>query len=448
MSAYDEGLADVNAKLRGIADVSSTLPPWHDAWMRLRPGSTAEDRLAVYQAIRDSGHLSDPEGFYLVSWQIEAMADLEAETRLRDLGDAMQAIEKENGVQQGDPWPDDQAPPVYEELSRQYQDAWDAIFVGKLQAFGEQDIADLYQADPDEFARCYERGLQSFQEPVDARNAVSPDDLVRVASCRDLPRADLAQMALARAGIPAALGNANFLYWFWHCGNAVGGVTVHVRRRDAIQARKVLAAARDKVSENLPSWTCSSCGQRIAGQWDACWHCGCLADGTPSNSIGEQLVVQPEHDAQADGWQNWFVLVGAAVGVVLPLLLMRYHLKQPLLLIPLVFVFFFLLWLHFPRWPSDATEEEELSEAPSRSFPRTRSSVSGAIVQRAWQAAVIAILVFPPLAFYSMRLLWKLGQRDTPLSCTDSCRTWMAFSLNIVAILACLLFGWWIPLWI
>ncbi len=40
-----------------------------------------------------------------------------------------------------------------------------------------------------------------------------------------------------------------------------------------------------------------------------------------------------------------------------------------------------------------------------------------------------------------MRLLWKLVQRDTPLSRIDNGRFWMAFFLNIATILFCLVFA-------
>ena len=297
MSSQND-LPEVNLKLADIVAGSSVLPPWHDAWRRLSAESTDEESLAVYQAIRDSGYLSEEEGFYFVSRHIEAMTDLEAETKLKDLVNRMEAIEQENGLQDDEPWPEDHVPEEYEELSQKYQDAWDDIFIRKLEAFGERAIADLYRMDGDEFARRYEIGLQFFQEPVKADETVSPDELVRVASYLDLPRADLARMALAREGIPASLGNANYLYWSWDHSNAVGGVTVHVRRGDARLARKVLATARAKPSESLRPWTCPSCGQRIAGQWDACWRCGSIADGTPSDSLGEERVTRPEGNDQ------------------------------------------------------------------------------------------------------------------------------------------------------
>jgi hypothetical protein len=256
MSTSDDDflLAAVNVKLTAIAEALPTPPSWFGDWMRLGPESTGEERLAVYQSIRDSGCLPDEAGFCLVSWCVEGMADLEAETSLRNLHDRMEAIEQAYESDKGENWPNDQVPEGYDELSRQFEDAWNTIFVRKLEASGEQQMADLCSAAPEQFDRCYEIGLQYLLEPVKAGKAIPPDEPVRVASCLDAPRADLAQLALAREGIPASLGNATFLSWFWHYSNAVGGVTVHVRNKEAKQARKVLTAARAKPSASLPPW--------------------------------------------------------------------------------------------------------------------------------------------------------------------------------------------------
>jgi hypothetical protein len=444
MNTDDDDLAVVNSKLGEIAAASSTSPPWHDAWMRLSAESSEEDRLAVFQAIRDSGYLSDEEGFYLVSWYIETMADSEVATKLQDLDNRMTAIEEAYESEEGKRWPDGQAPPEYEELSRQYQDVWDEIYVRKLEAYGEQEMADLYRTDSDEFARRYDVGLQYFQPPAEAASKVSPDDLVKVASCLDLPRANLAQMALAREEIPTALGNANFLYWSWDHSNAVGGVTIHVRRGDAKRARKALAVARAKPSESLRPWTCSSCGQRIAGRWDACWRCGHLTDGTLVSLPSEASAVQTEDDADAGIWLNVprFFTVVAVVALVR--LLCKYGWKPPLILAPCVVVLIFLLRQFEPSSSRESQPQgsAEPSDQLSLSHSIARSEVSKAIVRRAWQAAVIAALTFPPLGFYSMRLLWKLGQRDTPLSWADRWRCWTAFFLNIATIFYCLAFAY------
>jgi hypothetical protein len=211
MSTPDEDslLAAVDVKLKGIAEASRSPPSWYGDWRRLRPESTEEERLAVYQAIRDSGCLPEEAGFCLVSWRVEVMAHLEAETSLQNLDNRMKALEETYQSEEGEPWPNDQVPEGYEQLSRQYQDAWDGIFVRKLNAFGEQEMADLYSAAPEQFERRYKIGLQYFQEPVKVGKVVSADDLVKVTSCLDAPRADLVQLALAREGIPAVLGIAS-----------------------------------------------------------------------------------------------------------------------------------------------------------------------------------------------------------------------------------------------
>jgi hypothetical protein len=273
--------------------------------------------------------------------------------------------------------------------------------------------------------------------------AVTADDLVRVTSCLDGPRADLVQLALAREGIPSAFGNARFLSWFWHYSNAVGGVTVLVRKRDAEQAREVLLTAGAKPSVSLRAWVCRSCGQRIAGQWDACWQCGHLADGTPASPTVEDAAVQPAGDAEVGTRQNLSKLLTVAGGVLLVVLLFKYGWQPPLILAPFVAILYFLLRQFEPSSAGEfqPAESAEPGNGSSRNLSTTHSELSKAVVRRAWQAAVIAAFSFPPLGFYSMRLLWKLGQRDTPLSRADTWRCWTAFFLNIMTILFCLAFA-------
>ena len=79
MSTLDDDslLAAVNIELTSIAEASRTPPLWYGDWKRLGPESTEEERLVVYQAIRDSGCLPLEAGFCLVSGQVEIMANLE-----------------------------------------------------------------------------------------------------------------------------------------------------------------------------------------------------------------------------------------------------------------------------------------------------------------------------------------------------------------------------------
>ncbi len=176
--------AAINAGLAKVVKFLAAQPAWYQDWMHVGPESTEEERLAVYQAIRDSGCLPAEAGFYLVCWQIDAMASLEAETSLRDLDDRMAAIEQAYELEHGEPWPPDEAPPEYEELLEQYHAAWERIYLAKLEAFGEQEMADLHRADREEFDKRGEAGRQYFHGPEDAEAWL--DELVEaVAGCME-----------------------------------------------------------------------------------------------------------------------------------------------------------------------------------------------------------------------------------------------------------------------
>ena len=167
--------AAINAKLAAIVEASPTPPGWYDAWMHLGPESTEEERLAVYQAVRDSGCLPEDAGFYLVSWQIDALASLDAEISLCHLDEQMQAIEQAHGLEEGESWPPGKAPPQYEELRRTYDTAWDGIFAEMLAEFGEHDMARQFRADPDEFQRRSKAGQEIFHGPPQPDESDAPE---------------------------------------------------------------------------------------------------------------------------------------------------------------------------------------------------------------------------------------------------------------------------------
>ncbi|MGO8691702.1 MAG: hypothetical protein ACLQLG_18940 [Thermoguttaceae bacterium] len=441
MTTDDDSLeAVIHAKLMGIAQALPEPPEWYEDWNRLGPESSDEQRISVCQAIRASGCLPVEAGFSLVAWQIDALTEKEAEASLHDLDERMRAVEEAYQGETGQPWPLDQVPegyPQYEELLGRYQAAWDQIFVRRLEDCGEREMADLYARDPEAFERRYQAGCRYLREPVVFRRPSAPDDLVAVASCLDPPRADLVRMALAREGIPTALGNANYLSWFWHCSNAVGGVPVYVRYREAQRACEVLAAARAKLAESLPPWTCPSCGQQVAGRWSACWQCGRVADGTPGQPLAEDAAAPPGGEAEVADTSGASRVIAVAVAIVMIVLLVTCRLKTiaflaPLALILLVFQRLFQLSSTGPLEPQAPAEPDV---PPPPKWSATRSQLSRAIVRRAWQSAVIGLVVFPPLNFYSMWLLLKLMQRDTPLGRADRWRCGMALLLNIGIIL-------------
>ncbi len=73
----------IDRKLATLVRSLPATPVWHEAWSRLGPQSTHEERLKVCQAIRDAGTLPEDEGYFLVCWALEQIAD-EEDARLDD----------------------------------------------------------------------------------------------------------------------------------------------------------------------------------------------------------------------------------------------------------------------------------------------------------------------------------------------------------------------------
>jgi hypothetical protein len=159
--------AAINAQLTSIVASMAARPAWYDAWLALGPESTEQQRLDVYQAIRDSGVLPPEAGFYLVSWQIDAITSQLAEEALRPMDDELAAIQAAHGLGEDEFWRPGEAPEEYEQLRLKYQDAWDKLFAEQLKAHGEQAMAELFQADPDAFQQRSHLGWRHFHGPDD-----------------------------------------------------------------------------------------------------------------------------------------------------------------------------------------------------------------------------------------------------------------------------------------
>lgn len=74
--------AAINARLAEVVEHAPSPPAWYAPWSRLDRESSDEERLKVYQAVRDSNLLPEEAGFYLVSWQIDAITSERASTEL------------------------------------------------------------------------------------------------------------------------------------------------------------------------------------------------------------------------------------------------------------------------------------------------------------------------------------------------------------------------------
>jgi len=96
------------------------------------------------------------------------------------------------------------------------------------------------------------------------RKVHTADSIIEIAHLRNL---------LEQAGIACYVRNERL-------GGVVGEIPFVecwpelwvLRNGDALNARGLIDTARAAVVPS-PDWTCRSCGERVEGQFDACWRC-------------------------------------------------------------------------------------------------------------------------------------------------------------------------------
>jgi hypothetical protein len=110
-----------------------------------------ERRLAVYQAARDTGLVPASAGYHAVAITLLHIAErvTEEDPRLRDLMQQMEAVRQAHN---GD-WKEGEGPEDYESLRREWHQIADAIPPAIFRAHGELEMADLCEADREEFSR-------------------------------------------------------------------------------------------------------------------------------------------------------------------------------------------------------------------------------------------------------------------------------------------------------
>ncbi len=183
----------IDAKLSALLDDRNDRPSWYEAWQRLTLASTEEERLLVYQAIRDSGVLPEDAGFHLVTWAVDQIAERLAEKALRDLDNRIDSIRTAHGLAEDEHWGYGEGPPEYEEVSREYDRASDDLFTQTLETHGEHAIAILFRTDIEAYERRNEAGCEYFHGPI--RRAPADDaewldmlfDDVGACICADSP---------------------------------------------------------------------------------------------------------------------------------------------------------------------------------------------------------------------------------------------------------------------
>lgn len=257
--------------------------------------------------------------------------------------------------------------------------------------------------------------------------------LVSIAAFLTAPEADAARIRLAFSGIAARLDNAALVTWCWHYSNATGGVRLVVAGPDAERAREILFS-EDVEEDETPEWTCAACARRVPGPWEICWHCGTSADGRPGAAGDTAEPAAGRIEPESLGCLLVSVVVVGTLATIASL-----DLIEPMLVIAAAACGVMLVTeATFGRdQPPEAEPppEETAPEAPVA--PDAEITAAGeATAQRAWQAAVFGLIVFPLFTLVSLWLLAKSSPAGARLRRVARWQRGAAWTINLLTVLA------------
>src|SRR5262245_34620082 len=152
----------IDAKLEAVVAAAPAPPAWHAAWLHSRRGrkitiggppqeqAEPEERLAVRQAVRDSGVLPEDAGFFLVADQVEFLTELQVGEAMERIDAPTDALWEERGLGEWRSQTGRDAD-AFLEFRGRCPATWDRLYRDRLLRHGEADLARLYRADRERF---------------------------------------------------------------------------------------------------------------------------------------------------------------------------------------------------------------------------------------------------------------------------------------------------------
>lgn len=218
------------------------------------------------------------------------------------------------------------------------------------------------------------------------------DQLITIAKYSTATAAHAARIRLDAEGIRAFVADETVASTLWHVGSALGGIKLQVARADAERAGAILGGA-DSGGGPTEWWLCPDCHQDVDAGFDICWSCGAVYQ-----EVKDRIVSQgkPAEDPSDDQVSESSAPHSAATEE------------------------------DSTSWRSDFQDEVETPASVAESTPDE-------VVDRAWRAAVIGLILCPPLPhFYSMWLLAHVAFSDRPLSPHKSSKFYGAWAINVL----------------
>ena len=136
--------ASIDAALRKVAHELPRLPDWWPEFLELRPDAPDDERLAVYQAVREDGTFEDHEGNFLVCYTVDQMVSRSGAVEPEPIGERIERIHELYEQLDPDRHPRSESKP----LAGQPLGVWESLFLEQLEIHGEVELAGLYRGSP------------------------------------------------------------------------------------------------------------------------------------------------------------------------------------------------------------------------------------------------------------------------------------------------------------
>ncbi|MCA9199477.1 MAG: hypothetical protein KDA87_18150 [Planctomycetales bacterium] len=241
------------------------------------------------------------------------------------------------------------------------------------------------------------------------------EKLVTIARYPNAHVAQLIQSHLLAQGIRAHVSGTNVANMLSHVGSALGGVRLQVAADDVEQANQVLLSLQDE--GRIAGWLCGRCHEEVDPGFEICWNCQAhrseFANPLPQTT-DSQRTKSPAPLDDTTPPMSQFVPSDEAAGVDTP----------------------------NPFAPA-AIAGEDVGQQPGHEFLAEQQEEVNAMIDRAWRASVLGMMLLPPLLnFYSMYLLMRVAAYDAPPSSKKRILARWTFAVNLASSLMIGVYRW------
>jgi hypothetical protein len=158
----------IDAVLRQAARELPRLPDWWPQFLQLPPDAPEEQRLEVYQAVREDGTFEEHEGDFLVCFTIDQILTRRGRVEPQPIDERMAQVNELYRLLAPDRKPLDEWSP----LEGQPLGVWQKLFAEHLELYGETEMADLFRRHPGNLITATKFGqLPFFGSPPDEASA-------------------------------------------------------------------------------------------------------------------------------------------------------------------------------------------------------------------------------------------------------------------------------------